>query len=83
VPGVWAGEGGAGIAFGGVSLLVELGESGVVGEDWLVGGLEGEEADECANGKVASAGLGGQWLGCGRRFALRTNAHSSHETKAR
>jgi len=47
------GEGGAGVAFGGVAVLVELGESGVVGEDWFVGGLEGEEAHECANGKVA------------------------------
>jgi len=38
------GEGGAGVAFGFVSVLVKLGESGVVGEDWFVGGLEGEEA---------------------------------------
>jgi hypothetical protein len=47
------GEGGAGVAFGFVSVLVKLGEGGVVGEDWFVGGLEGEEAHECANGKVA------------------------------
>jgi hypothetical protein len=32
-------------------VLVELGESGVVGEDWFVGGLEGEEAHECAIGQ--------------------------------
>jgi len=47
------GEGGAGVAFGFVSVLMKLGESGVVGEDWFVGGLEGEEAHEGTNGKVA------------------------------
>jgi hypothetical protein len=35
---------GAGVAFGFVSVLMQLGESGVAGEDWLVGGFEGEEA---------------------------------------
>jgi hypothetical protein len=32
-------EGGSGVAFGLVAVLVELGEGGVVGEDWFVGGL--------------------------------------------
>jgi hypothetical protein len=47
------GEGGAGVALCFVSVLMILGEGGVVGEYWLVGGLEGEEAHESANGKVA------------------------------
>ncbi len=36
------GEGGAGVAFGGVAVAVELGEGGVVRLDVGVGGLEGK-----------------------------------------
>jgi hypothetical protein len=44
------GEGGAGVALGGVAVFVELGEGFVVGLDGLVGGLQWEEV----HGRVCS-----------------------------
>lgn len=42
------GKGGSGVAFGGVAMLMELGEGSVVVLDGLVRMLEGEEA-HCAD----------------------------------
>jgi hypothetical protein len=50
------GEGGAGIALGGVAVLQEQGKGGVVGLDWGVRGFEGKEAHKVFSSMYAFVG---------------------------
>jgi hypothetical protein len=63
-------------------VLMELGEGGVVGKDWLMGGLEGEEAHECTNGQGSMIAFERAVVGWGLRFVLCTNAHLRRKVRA-